>query len=94
MTSEVVRTHVVIPKEVVESIDRTVGRRARSRFLAEAAEEKLARLRRQRAFDRVAGSLRDVAIPGWETSESAAEWVSASRRADDQAVPRVAEQAS
>ena len=84
MSAESLRTHVVIPKEIVESIDRTVGRRARSRFLAEAAQEKLAKLRRERAFERVAGSLRNVAIPGWETSESAAEWVSASRQADDE----------
>jgi metal-responsive CopG/Arc/MetJ family transcriptional regulator len=93
MAREVMRTHVVIPKDVVESIDRTVGRRARSRFLAEAAEEKLARLRRLRAFERVAGSLRDVAIPGWETSESAAEWVSASRREDDERLRRRVEDA-
>lgn len=91
MADEMVRTHVVIPKVVVESIDRTVGRRARSRFLVEAAEEKLARLRRLRAFERAAGSLRDVEIPGWETSESAAEWVSASRRADDERLRRVTE---
>jgi hypothetical protein len=84
MAGESLRTHVVIPKEIVESIDRTVGRRARSRFLTEAAEEKLARLRRVTAFERVAGSLREVQVAGWETSESAAEWVSASRRADDE----------
>lgn len=82
------RAHVVLPADLVESIDKAVGRRSRSRFLAEAAQEKLARLRRLAAFEKVAGSLKDAAIPGWETSESAADWVSASRRADD-AGPRM-----
>jgi hypothetical protein len=76
-------THVVVPKDLVESIDSTVGRGARSRFLVEAAEEKLARIRRLKAFSKVAGSLASVDIPGWETSEGAAAWVSASRRADE-----------
>jgi metal-responsive CopG/Arc/MetJ family transcriptional regulator len=38
-----VRTHVIIPVELLETIDRLVGRRGRSTFLAEAAAEKLAR---------------------------------------------------
>jgi len=78
------RTHVVIPKDLVATIDRLVGRRARSKFLTEAAEEKLRRERLGRAIGKVAGSLKDVDIPGWETSESAADWVRASRRADQE----------
>lgn len=83
MTKELMRTHIVIPRDLIESIDKTVGRGSRSRFLTEAAEEKLARVRRLGAFNKVVGSLKDVAIPGWETSEGAAEWVSASRKADE-----------
>jgi hypothetical protein len=78
------RTHVIIPKELLETIDSLVGRRARSRFLTEAAEEKLRRERLGRSLKRVAGSLKDVDIPGWESSESAAEWVRSSRRADQE----------
>lgn len=80
----ITRTHVVMPKGLVASIDRVVGRRRRSRFIAEAAEEKLIRLRRIAAFHKVAGSLAESDIPGWETSEAAAEWVRASRRADEE----------
>ena len=65
------------------SIDRLVGRRRRSEFLVQAAAEKLARLRRAELLEQAAGSLADVDIPGWETSEAAAEWVRAGRRADD-----------
>ena len=60
-----------------------VGRRGRSKFLGEALEEKLARLRLIRAAEKVAGSLADTNIPGWEASESAVEWVRAARRASD-----------
>jgi len=78
------RTHVVIPKELVDLVDELVGRRSRSRFFSEAVEEKLARVKLTRAAKRVVGSLANVDIPGWETSEAAAEWVKASRRADDE----------
>ena len=79
-----VRTHIVMPKETMKDIDVLVGRRARSRFLAEAAQEKLRRLRQQRALHRMAGLLRDVDISGWETPEAASAWVAESRAADDE----------
>jgi hypothetical protein len=83
MGVDVVRTHVVMPRETIRDIDELVGRRARSKFLTEAAEEKLRRLRQQRAIRKVAGSLRDVDIAGWETPESVSEWVARSRAEDD-----------
>jgi hypothetical protein len=80
--NETVRTHVVLRKDVVDSIDRLVGPRSRSKFIEEAAEEKLARVRIVDAAAKAAGSLEDVHIPAWETSEAAAAWVRASRLAD------------
>jgi hypothetical protein len=84
MNSETMRTHVVIPTETVRVIDDLVGRRARSKFLAEAAEEKVRRLRQLRAIRAVAGSLKDVDTPGWETPEAAVAWVAEGRAADDE----------
>jgi len=89
VTREAVRTHVVLPRELIEELDELVGPRHRSEFLAEAAEEKLSRLKLARAFEQFAGSLADVDIPGWETSESAAEWVRASRRLGDERLARI-----
>ncbi len=83
MPDETVRAHVLMPRKLVASIDRLVGRRARSRFLVEAAEEKLARSRLAGLAAQLAGSLAERDIPGWETGESAAEWVSRSRQADN-----------
>ena len=74
------RAHVVMPQELIEEVDELVGPRRRSRFVQEAVEEKLRRLRRIRAYDDFADSLADADIPGWETSESTIEWVRAQRR--------------
>jgi hypothetical protein len=84
MAREAVRTHVVLPKEFVEQLDELVGPRHRSGFIAEAAQEKLARLKLGEALGRMKGALADVDIPGWETPESTSEWVRASRRAWDE----------
>lgn len=92
MSEGMTRTHVVIPKELVESVDSVVGRRGRSKFFADAVAEKLARLRLARAARKAAGSLAAVDVPGWETGESAAEWVRASRRADEARLRRTLEQ--
>ena len=89
MTKATMRTHVIVPKELVETVDNIVGRRSRSKFFADAVEEKLSRIKLARAARRAAGSLADTEIPGWETSESAAEWVHASRQADDARLRRI-----
>jgi hypothetical protein len=89
MAKEAVRTHVVLPKELVQELDELVGPRHRSEFIAEAAKEKLDRLKRLRAFEEFAGSLADVDIPGWETPEAAAEWVRASRRLANERLERI-----
>jgi hypothetical protein len=91
MSKENMRAHVILPRDVVEAIDDLVGRRGRSKFFAEAAEEKLARLQLASAARKAAGSLADLAVAGWESSESAVDWVRASRRADDERLPHLAE---
>ena len=80
LRSNVVRTHVLLPKELVEAIDRRVGPRRRSEFIAAAVERELDIEERLRLFHEFAGSLKDVDIPGWETPESTTEWVRAQRR--------------
>jgi metal-responsive CopG/Arc/MetJ family transcriptional regulator len=82
MSDEMMRAHVVIPKALVETIDALVGKRHRSEFLTEAAEKEVRRRKLLKAAEKAGGSLEHVDTPGWESSESAAEWVRASRRAD------------
>ena len=89
MSGEMSRAHVVMPRETIEAIDRIVGRRGRSRFLADAAKEKLRRLLVLEAADRVAGSLAAEDTPGWNTPDEVQEWVRALRRADDARLQRL-----
>jgi metal-responsive CopG/Arc/MetJ family transcriptional regulator len=89
MSKEKMRTHVVIPKTLVETIDKLVGKRHRSEFLTEAAEKEVRRLKLIKAAEKAGGSLAHVDIPGWESSEAAAEWVRASRRADEERLRRI-----
>lgn len=87
------RAHVVVPEELVKEVDGLVGARRRSRFFADAVREKVARVKLANAAQKAAGSLRDVEIPGWETSEAAAAWVHASRhQADDQRLHRATDE--
>ena len=89
MSKEMMRTHVVMPKALVETIDALVGKRHRSEFLSVAAEKEVRRLKLAKAVEKAGGSLEHVDTPGWESSESAAEWVRASRRSDDKRLARI-----
>ena len=83
MAEGVTRAHVVMPRETVEAIDRLVGRRGRSRFVAEAAEEKLRRIRSLEAAERIAGSISEDEAPWWRTPDDISAWVRALRRESD-----------
>jgi metal-responsive CopG/Arc/MetJ family transcriptional regulator len=72
-----------MPDDLLAEVDDLVGPRKRSEFFVEAVREKLRRARLQAAAEAAAGSLVGVDIPGWETSESAAEWVHNLRRQSD-----------
>ncbi len=82
MPREIMRAHIVIPREIVESVDAVVGKRGRSKFFVDAAEEKLARTRLAKLARRMVGALADMDIPGWESSEAAEAWVRGSRQED------------
>jgi len=69
------RTHVVLPDELVDEIDEMVGKRNRSRFLTEAATEILRRERLRRAIRDGAGILSDEDYPEWSTPEKVADWL-------------------
>ena len=73
-TSDRRRAHVTMPVELIEEIDALVGRRGRSRFLEEAAADKLKILKRVAAFERVMATPTET-IPEWDTRESTAEWL-------------------
>ncbi|MGH2355570.1 MAG: hypothetical protein ACRDJN_28520 [Chloroflexota bacterium] len=85
------RAHVVLPKDLVSSVDELVGRRSRSRFFTEAVTEKLARIRREKLLRDAAGALADRDTPGWESSAAVSEWVRRSRTLDNERLDRLQE---
>lgn len=76
------RTHVVISDEVIAAVDEVVGLRGRSRFLEQAAVEKLERLALVEALEATAGVATARAYPEWRDRDSAGEWVRSSRRTE------------
>lgn len=87
------RTHVILPDELVEGVDDLVGSRKRSRFVEEAVREKLERERLGRALKRAAGIIRVEDHPEWTTSEQVSEWVRKSREAEEERTRRIWERA-
>jgi hypothetical protein len=73
---------VILSDEVVAAIDERVGERSRSRFLEEAAREKLERLELEAAIREGSGLLKDKDYPHWRDTEAVTEWVRTSRRGE------------
>ncbi len=69
------RTHVVIPEELIKEIDLFVGRRKRSQFITQAAEERLKRVKQARAIERATGSWKDADHPEMAGEEGTSKWV-------------------
>jgi metal-responsive CopG/Arc/MetJ family transcriptional regulator len=74
-----VRTNLLLPKDLVEEVDRVAGPRGRSRYVTEALRAKVKRDRLKDAIERTAGVLHPKDYPEWSTSEKVVEWVRARR---------------
>jgi hypothetical protein len=77
------RAHVVLPEDLLQRIDRMIGKRKRSRFLVEAAEEKLERDRLRDAIDSAAGAWKPEDHPEWKGKGGSAAAVRKMRKAWD-----------
>lgn len=88
MATETIRTHVVVPKDVVDAVDRLVGKRKRSAFFVQAVEEKLAYEEQGRALAETRGILDRESYPEWATPEKTSAWVRELRAVDDAATER------
>jgi metal-responsive CopG/Arc/MetJ family transcriptional regulator len=77
------RLHISLEDELVSELDRRVGRRRRSAFIAETLRRALDEERR---WDEIVASLGTIAGEGHEWEGDAAAWVRAQRHADDRRV--------
>ena len=78
-----VRVHVSLEQHLVEEIDRRVGPRRRSSYIAEAVARRLDQDRRWEKIWSAVGSIPDT---GHEWDEDPAAWVHEQRRADPRRV--------
>lgn len=74
-----VRTNLLLPKALVDEVDRYAGPRGRSRYVAEALEARLRRDRLREAVRSTAGRLRPDDYPYWGSRDRVVEWVRARR---------------
>ena len=63
MADNKAKAHLVFPQGVLDSIDKLVGKRGRSKFVAEAAQKELKRVQLQRALEKAAGAWKDENHP-------------------------------
>ncbi len=68
-----VRTNLLLPKSLVEEVDRYAGPRGRSRYVAEALEARLRSDRLRGVVQATSGAWRDD--PRFPTSDSVVAWV-------------------
>ncbi|MEP7081386.1 MAG: hypothetical protein ABI841_00255 [Chloroflexota bacterium] len=80
-----VRTNLLLPKALVEEVDRYAGPRGRSRYVAEALNERLRRDRLKAVVDATAGAWRGH--PLFPDSEAVVAWVRERRAEQTQAGP-------
>jgi Arc/MetJ-type ribon-helix-helix transcriptional regulator len=73
------RLHITLDEELVRELDRRVGSRRRSAFIARAVERALDDEQRWEAIESALGSIADE---GHEWDEDPARWVREQRRAD------------
>lgn len=78
-----VGTQVNLRDDLVDEVDKRVGRGRRSKFVNKAVEERLMHIRQIEFAEAAGGALKDVDIPGWETEESTLKWVRKLRDSSD-----------
>ncbi len=69
------KAHLVIPREILEEVDKVAGKRKRSLFITDATREKLERERFLRALDETQGAWSDKDHPELKTSADVSRFV-------------------
>jgi metal-responsive CopG/Arc/MetJ family transcriptional regulator len=88
MPKGTMRTHIVVPEDLVQQVDRVAGKRRRSRFVEEAIREKLSRQALGAALATTAGVLDAAEYPEWARPEAVSGWVRERRQEDDARLAR------
>lgn len=63
MLTKKAKAHLIIPEELLKSIDKLVGRRKRSEFITRATKKEMKRIQLQEALEKAAGLWKDENYP-------------------------------
>lgn len=69
------KTHLVFPRELLETIDKFIGKRKRSQFVVEATKEKLAREKFLNILRETAGVWKDKNHPELKTKKEVDKYI-------------------
>ena len=82
------RTHVILPEDLVKSVDALAGKGKRSQFIEDAIREKVRIDTLLAALKATAGIFSAEDHPEWETSAKVAAWVRESRQQSDKRIDK------
>ncbi|CAA7601501.1 Hypothetical protein DEACI_2168 [Acididesulfobacillus acetoxydans] len=68
-------TPIRMPVELLSELDKLVGPGKRSKFVIEATEKELLRLKQKKALQSTAGIFKEKDYPGFATREDSYDWV-------------------
>ena len=77
-----VKTPLTLPEDILQSIDKLMGKRKRSRFVAEAARKELKRMTLESALEKAAGAWKDEDHPEIK-QKGTSQWVRDMRQEAD-----------
>jgi len=80
-----VRTNLLLPKDLVDEVDRFAGPRGRSRYVADALAERLRRDRLRAVVEATAGAWKDNEL--FPSSDAVVAWVRERRAEETDAGP-------
>jgi len=89
MKTAKIKTHIIFPAELLDAIDKTIGGRKRSKFIVEAAKEKLEKLKFRQALEASAGCWKDKNHPCLRTQEDIRTYLKKAREITEERDKRV-----
>lgn len=83
------KVHLTFPPKIIVEIDNLVGKRGRSKFVAEAAKEKISRERFSKALKECAGSWKSKNHPELSSTKHVVKFVEKIRKESDERLERI-----
>ena len=83
------KVHLTFPPEIITEVDDLVGRRGRSKFVAEAAKEKINRERFSKALEECAGAWKIDDHPELSSTKNVIKFVEKLREDSEERLKRI-----